>query len=165
MEPFIEILKSFFSTWIGGVYCGGLLASTMAQNPWTWKGMEGIAGKTIAVLFWPVWLTFVIIRVFQAHKVAPAFGLPLLYAALGGGLWIIPAALFIAGAWSFYRANKQSNSGTKYYKKTVDKDGFPKREIVFSDAKFPMVKTGAFWFGVALVTASIVTLWMMLAEK
>ena len=95
----------------------------------------------------------------------PAFGLPLLYTALGGGLWIIPAALFIAGGWSFYRAYQQSNSGTKYYKKTVDKDGFPKREIIYSDAKFPIFKTGSFWFGVALVAASFVSIWIMLGEK
>lgn len=80
-------------------------------------------------------------------------------------MYAIPIVLFLSSLWSFYRAWKQHNSGTKHYRITKDKDGFPKREIYFTEDKFPIIQIGAFWFGVALFAASIVTLIIMLSER
>lgn len=59
------MLQTLFSTWIGGIYMGGLIASTLAKNPWGWKGIEGITAKVIACLFWPAWLAVSIIKQFK----------------------------------------------------------------------------------------------------
>ena len=59
------MLQTLFTTWFGGIYIGGLIASTLAENPWGWKGIEGITAKVISCLFWPVWLAVNIIKQFK----------------------------------------------------------------------------------------------------
>lgn len=49
-------LDATFSTWWGGLYCGGLIATGVAKKPWTWRGAQQIVGNSIYLIFWPVWL-------------------------------------------------------------------------------------------------------------
>lgn len=74
---------------------------------------------------------------------------------------LIPILLFLAACWSFYKAKRQSDSGTTYI--STDKDY--KRTFRDSTDKFPIVKTGAFVFGCVLLVASIVITLAMIAER
>lgn len=82
-----------------------------------------------------------------------------LLSAFGGGLWIIPVGLFLAGQYSLYKAIKASKSGSKYYNNTTGKWDY-------RDENVPLHSVGGtFWFAVALTVAAIGSFFWMLADK
>ena len=56
LQTIWQALVATFTTWWGGIYVGGLIATGVAKKPWTWRGASEIAGNAIYLLFWPVWL-------------------------------------------------------------------------------------------------------------
>lgn len=81
-----------------------------------------------------------------------------LLSALGGGLFIIPLLLLLAGLWSLYRGYKQWKSGSGGYV------GNPPRWVE-SDEKVGLTTIGAFWFAVILIASAIGSfIWMQLEK-
>ena len=79
-----------------------------------------------------------------------------LLSALGGGLWLIPLVLFIAGIYSAYKAYKQRESG--FTQQTL-------KGNITGKEKVPYIKIGAFWYAVVLISVSVVVFLIMQNEK
>jgi len=84
-----------------------------------------------------------------------------LLSAFGGGLFIIPVGLFLAGLWSFYRGFIQWKSGSGWW--GTDERGVSK--WFESDDKIPYWSVGANVFGVLFIAFSIgAAVWMWLEK-
>lgn len=79
-----------------------------------------------------------------------------LLGVFGGGLWVIPAILFLGAVWSFirgYRSSK-SNSTIETYQGKQDNTG-----------NVPIWQTSGFVYGCILVLALIAVIFLMVADK
>lgn len=72
-----------------------------------------------------------------------------------GGLWLIPFALLLTSAWSFYRAYQSHNSNST----RNDTSGFHDNQ-----GNVPYTQIGSFWFGVVLALAAVVSFFMINAD-
>ena len=170
MEALFEFIGNiirFLKSDPGLIYVGGLIATTMAKNPWTWRGMEGIAGKVIAQLFWPVWFVFDLIRIVKGDKPAGGVsdtlgcvGLPLL-SIWAGQLWVIPALTAAAAVVFFLFALRSSRSGAYKYKYHQDRP----REYIDLGKRLSLTKVPQFWFAVCMAVATLaIVVWVNLEQ-